>query len=223
MVSTLIIMHICKAAYLVLVFWVPFQGTKKFIEEPPHHAIEAGLLGIKRNEDRMPIDDEDDDYYYHDASLTETKRMYMMNNDDMPRRPLERVDHVPFNVKMERYTGNTKLDSIKLPASSAIQPVRVAMKPMPKHIDKNITTAIITTTVNSSSLWRNDLVSSKPDTASISSSTVIDSGTATTTNSSDNSIIEPTMMGRVMQPAAPNHLALATTTTTTTVITTVRP
>ncbi|KAL9560102.1 hypothetical protein PS6_000436 [Mucor atramentarius] len=210
-------------AYLVSVFWVPFQGTKRFIEEPPHHAIEAGLLGIKRNEDRMPIDDDEDDYYYHDASLAETKGMYMMNNDDVPRRSLERVDHVPFNVKMERYAGNTKLNSIKLPASSAIQPVRVAMKPIPKHIDTNTTTAIITTTVNSNRSWQNDLVSSKSDTASVSSSTVIDSGTATTTNSRNNSIIEPTIMGRVMQPAAPNHLALATTITTTTVITTVRP
>ncbi|OAD03702.1 hypothetical protein MUCCIDRAFT_163257 [Mucor lusitanicus CBS 277.49] len=211
------------------VFWVPFQGTKRFIEEPPHHAIEAGLLGIKRNEDRMPIDDEDDEYYYNDSSITETKKTYMMNHDDIPRRSLERVDNVPFNVKMERYAGNTKLDSIKLRANSTVQPIRVAMKPIPKDTNTNTTTAFITTTVNSSNKpWRSDFASPTPDTGSVSSSTVIESGAATTTNSSSNSTIEPTVMGRVMQPVAnsaivPDGLPLTTTVTTTTVISTMRP
>ncbi|KAL9556755.1 hypothetical protein MBANPS3_001736 [Mucor bainieri] len=208
------------------VYWVPFQGTKRFIEEPPHHAIEAGLLGIKRNEDRMPIDDEDDDYYYNDATITETKKAYMMNHDDIPRRSLERVDHVPFNVKMERYAGNTKLDSIKLPASRTAQPVRVAMKPIPKDTNTNTTTAIITTTVNSKP-WRSEFASPTPDTGSVSSSTVIESGTATSANSSNNSTIEPTVMGRVMQPVAssivPDGLPMSTTVTTTTANSTMRP
>ncbi|KAK4515744.1 uncharacterized protein ATC70_010697 [Mucor velutinosus] len=210
------------------VFWIPFQGTKRFIEEPPHHAIEAGLLGIKRNEDRMPIDDEDDDCYYNDSSITETKKMYMMNHNDMPRRSLERVDHVPFNIKMERYAGNTKLDSIKLPASSTIQPVRVAMKPILKDTNTNITTAVIITSINSSKQpWRSEFTSPTPDTGSVSSSTVIESGTATTANSSNNSIIEPTVLGRVMQPIAnsivPEGLPMTATATTMTASSTLRP
>ncbi|KAG2211429.1 hypothetical protein INT46_004717 [Mucor plumbeus] len=202
------------------VFWVPFQGTKRFIEEPSHHAIEAGLLGMKRNEDRMPIDDEeeeDDDYYYNDSTITETKKMYMPNNDEfnnIPRKSLERVDNIPFNVKMERYSGNTKLDTIKLPASTITQPIRVAMKPIPKNIDNSNKATI--TTINRSKPWGSD-TSSTNDDNSISSSTIIDSGTTTST-------IEPTVMGRVMQPVSNSSLATTTTTTiTTTVTTTVRP
>lgn len=229
MVSTLMF-YISNKTHFVAVFWVPFQGTKRFIEEPPHHAIEAGLLGMKRNEDRMPIDDEDDDYYFNDLSITETKKVYMMNHDDIPRRSLERVEPVPFNVRMERYAGNTKLDSIKLPASSTAQPVRVAMKPILKDANTNTTTAVITTTtINNSSNkpWRSEFVSPTPDTGSVSSSTIIESGTATAANSSNNSTIEPTMMGRVMQPVAnsivPDGFPVTTTITTTTVISTMRP
>lgn len=211
----------------IAVFWVPFQGTKRFIEEPPHHAIEAGLLGMKRNEDRMPIDDEDDDYYYNDSSITETKKIYMANHNDIPRKSLERVEPVPFNVRMERYAGNTKLDSIKLPASNTVQPVRLAMKPILKDANTNTTTAVITTIIgnnnSSNQPWRSEFVSPTPDTGSVSSSTVIEPGTATSANSSNNSIV----MGRVMQPVAnsivPDGLPITTTITTTTVISTMRP
>lgn len=201
-----------KISYVSIVFWVPFQGTKRFIEEPSHHAIEAGLLGMKRNEDRMPIDDEDDYYYYNDSTITETKKAYMFNTDEfnnIPRTSLERVDNVPFNVKMERYSGNTKLDSIKLPTSTIAHPVRVAMKPIPKNNDSNNITVI--TTINNNKPWRSE-ISSTNDNNSISSSTIIDSGTTST--------IEPTVMGRVMQPVSNSSLTTTTTTTTTTIITT---
>jgi hypothetical protein len=168
----------------------------------------------------MPIDDEEDDddyYYYNDSTITETKKMYMPNNDEfnsIPRKSLERVDNIPFNVKMERYSGNTKLDTIKLPASTIAQPIRVAMKPIPKNIDNNNKATI--TTINRSKPWRSD-TSLTNDDNSISSFTIIDSGTTTST-------IEPTVMGRVMQPVSNSSLATTTTTTiTTTVTTTVRP
>ncbi|CEP11837.1 hypothetical protein [Parasitella parasitica] len=168
------------------VFWIPFQGTAKFIEEPSHHAVEAGLLGVKDNNDRLPIDDEEDDFY-NDSTLTENKKEHILNGEpiQIPRKSMERVN----KLKMERYhIGNVKSDLIKL-GSNTTQPDRVAMKPLPKNNETNITIATITTPINSNKPWRSEISPVTDNNLEAPFSIILDSGTT-----------EPTIMGRVMHP-----------------------
>ncbi|KAI8638936.1 hypothetical protein BD408DRAFT_422324 [Parasitella parasitica] len=179
------------------VFWIPFQGTAKFIEEPPHYAIEAGLLGVKGSNDRMPIDDEDDDFY-NESTLTETRKALVLDDKSTQilRKSMEQVD----NLKMEKYYASNMIpDAIKLKSDASTQPARMAMKPVPK----NATVTTVTTTINRSKPWRSE-ISPVPDNNSETLSTIVlDPGTS-----------EPTIMRRVVHPILSPTTPNSSTTTT---------
>ncbi|KAI8076680.1 uncharacterized protein B0P05DRAFT_135377 [Gilbertella persicaria] len=112
--------------------WMPFQGTKKHMEEPPHYSVESGLLGTTKNEDRQPIDDDDDDFKSMNEKNDHTpfqspplQASAPPNYSAISRTSLERVESKPPNIY--------KLDSIKIISSSmSDKPPRLTLKPVQK-------------------------------------------------------------------------------------------
>jgi hypothetical protein len=116
--------------YIYTVQWYPFQSRKRNDDEPLH-TTEIGLLN-KRLDERLPIDDEEDDFPYeqhHPQQFIGDKiGEYSYNESIILRASMERVDYIPHQVKVDRYLGNNKLNSIEITSSTGVQ--RVAMQPI---------------------------------------------------------------------------------------------
>jgi hypothetical protein len=112
---------------------MPFKETKNLEEEPFHHSVEAGLLGRKSNEERLPIDDEE--YIGEKPIIEDTLHTYEFGqNLHNTCKSLERVDTLPsYSLRPEPSIHlASKPGSFILPkkAFGPAEPVRMAMKPV---------------------------------------------------------------------------------------------
>ncbi|GAA5806765.1 hypothetical protein MFLAVUS_000113 [Mucor flavus] len=89
--------------------WYPFQSRKEDKKEG-HNPAESGLRTRKIDE-CVPIDDDEDEE--QDVGLLNKQDQFYGKNDEIPRASLERVDLVPYQIKVDRHQGLYKLDSIE--------------------------------------------------------------------------------------------------------------
>lgn len=93
----------------MIVEWFPFQSQKKDKKEG-HNPAESGLRTRKINK-CVPIDDDEDEE--QDVGLLNKQDQFYGKNDEIPRVSLERVNLVPYQIKVDRHQGLYKLDSIE--------------------------------------------------------------------------------------------------------------
>ncbi|KAI9273440.1 hypothetical protein EDC94DRAFT_194882 [Helicostylum pulchrum] len=95
--------------------WYPFQSQHKDKKEG-HNPADSGLR-TRRIDERMPIDDDDEDEE-QDVGLLNKRDRFYGKNGEISRTSLERVDLVPYQIKVDRHQGLYKLDSIEFNSSS---------------------------------------------------------------------------------------------------------
>lgn len=126
----------------LLVKWYPLQNKNK-LEEEPLNTTEVGLIN-KAIEERSPIDDDEDDKYNAEGGSKQGKFSY---NNNIPRTSLERVNILPYQVKVDRYLGNNKINTIEI-LENKPKPIvpRLAMQAIPRTSSTS-SRAIISPTV----------------------------------------------------------------------------
>ncbi|KAG2211647.1 hypothetical protein INT47_008744, partial [Mucor saturninus] len=101
--------------------WYPFQ-KKKRSDDDGLNGTEVGLINKA-----PPIEDDDDDSQYRKESEDSEGRFYA---NKIGPTSLERVDNLPYQVKVDRYLGNNKVNTIEIKDPKKPKPIvpRVAMQ-----------------------------------------------------------------------------------------------
>ncbi|KAG2236072.1 hypothetical protein INT48_006088, partial [Thamnidium elegans] len=87
--------------------WYPFRSQTQPKKEG-YSTAESGLR-TRRIDERMPIDDDDE----QDVGLLTKQDEFYGRNGAITRTSLERVDFVPYQIKLDRHQGLHKLNSIE--------------------------------------------------------------------------------------------------------------
>ncbi|KAI9344748.1 hypothetical protein BD770DRAFT_397419 [Pilaira anomala] len=113
--------------------WYPFEIKRKN-RRNGSNALETGLFKT-RIEERLPIDEDDDE---HVVDLLMKQETLFEKHDNITRTSLERVDLVPYQLKVNRHLGLHKLDSIEFLDTSGTSVQRLKMQPVAKTSSESI-------------------------------------------------------------------------------------
>jgi hypothetical protein len=189
---------------------MPFKGTKRFEEGPPHHSVEAGLLGRESNDERLPIDDEG--YIGEKSIIEDTLHTYNFGLNTQHthnrRTSLEEIEPLPtYSLQPERNISNvSKPGTFILPKNAfrPVEPLRIAMKPVVRTNTGNNTMSSGPYSPNSLRI------------INITDPIHLNDGSSAASTLYDSNLTEITTSGiRVMQPAPSKSISTTVKTSTT--------